>query len=132
MATPEFEGDTLAAVRQLLQDLRLEEVLREDAVPHGDDDRDSHHELLDLLDALDGAVIAPNLALARAATLLSDAEQGENGYLQGDADERWPEEPDVVSIDLRNPDWAEKERELLLAREALESLRREVTGADLG
>jgi hypothetical protein len=86
---------------------------------------------LDLLDALDGAVIAPNLALARAATLLSEAEQGENGYLEGDADERWPDAPDDVSIDLQDPRWAEKERGLLAARAALESLRREVTGADL-
>lgn len=131
MATPEFADDTLAAVRQLLREHLLEEVLGEDAAAYGSDDRSSRRELLDLLHALDGAVIAPNLALARAATLLSEAEQAEDGYLEGNADERWPDAPDDLWIDLHDPRSAEQERGLLAARAALESLRRELTGADL-
>lgn len=131
MASPEFTDDTLTALRQLLREHLLEEVLDEDAAAYGSDDRGSRRELLDLLDVLDGAVIAPNLALARAATLLSDSEQGEDGYLEGNADERWPDAPDDLWIDLNDPRWAEKERGLLAVRAALESLRRELTGADL-
>lgn len=128
MATPEDARSVLDEVVQLLRDLDLSLVIEEDDLAHTDGDRSPIERAIDLLDALDGSVVIPALALADGARMLNRADWSEDDPL-GTGD--MTESPEDIHMVIDHPAWTSDSEVLRNVRRAVFALRDQLRDAHI-